>query len=51
MKTITALLFLSGLFALSGCGCPPPVRYPISGEVCAPDDPVHELRADIMPAL
>lgn len=27
-------------------GCTPPDRYPISGEECSADDPVHDIDAN-----
>ncbi|MEY3004326.1 MAG: hypothetical protein RLZZ491_1502 [Pseudomonadota bacterium] len=44
MKATLALLALAGLLALAACGAPPPRCYPISGQPCSPDDPVHDLR-------
>ncbi len=39
---IRSLLFLA-VFGL--VACEPVDRYPVSGEACAPDDPVKELDA------
>lgn len=49
MKAIVTLLALASTLALTACAQPPRC-YPISGQPCAPDDPVHDLRAD-WPAL
>lgn len=39
-----AFILFSGLMLLAACDIPTPVRYPISGIPCGPDDPVHDLR-------
>lgn len=41
MRVATLLLCLASL-ALSACAGPG--RYPLSGETCAPDDPVHDIQ-------
>jgi hypothetical protein len=43
MKTILCLMALAGVLALAACDRTPPRCYPISGQPCAPDDPVHDL--------
>jgi hypothetical protein len=49
MKAIVTLLALAGTLALAACD-QPPTCYPISGQPCSPDHPVHHMRADL-PAL
>ena len=51
VRMIAALMIFSGLILLSGCTGPAPCRYPISGAACAADDPVHDLRAGIIPPM
>lgn len=36
---------LAALLTLAGCDPEPATTYPISGEECAPDDPVRDLDA------
>jgi hypothetical protein len=51
VKLIAAVMLGFFLIWLSGCTATSPTRYPISGEPCAPDDPVHDLRADMIPPI
>ena len=48
--TATLVLCLA-LTWLSGCTDTPPTCYPLSGKPCAPDDPVHDLRPDMIPGI
>lgn len=41
MRVAPLPLFIA-LLALSACAGPG--RYPLSGETCAPDDPVHDMQ-------
>lgn len=49
MKAFVTLLALAGTFALAACDQPRPTCYPLSGQPCSPDDPVHDLRAGWLP--
>lgn len=46
MKYLTVLLLLSSMLSLTGCETTDPPTYPITGEQCSPDDPVHQLGVD-----
>lgn len=49
MKAIPILIF-TAFAALAGCT--DPEQYPISGQECSPDDPVHDLSAsDCIPPV
>jgi len=43
MKTMTTIAMIALLLAAAGCSDID--HYPISGQVCSPDDPVHDLDA------
>lgn len=50
MKAITILVMLAAFATISGCTDSD--HYPISGQECSPDDPVHDLSAsDCMPPV
>jgi predicted small lipoprotein YifL len=51
MKAIATLMALAALLALAACDQPRPTCYPISGQPCSPDDPVHGLRAGWVPLI
>lgn len=52
MRPFTMLLLLSCFVGLTACEEPAPATYPVSGQPCSPDDPVHDLDAgDCVPPV
>ncbi|PUB16186.1 hypothetical protein DFP92_10339 [Yoonia sediminilitoris] len=51
MKKVSTFAICAFLLAVAGCS--EPGRYPVSGEECAPTDPVQDMRASdcLVPAL
>jgi hypothetical protein len=49
MKAKITFLMLGFMLSLAACDQPRPTCYPISGQPCSPDDPVHDLRAFWVP--
>jgi hypothetical protein len=51
MKTTLFLMALAGMLTMAACNQAPPGCYPISGQPCSPDDPVHDLSPGWMMAV
>ena len=51
VKMTATLVLCLALTWLSACTDTPPTCYPLSGKPCAPDDPVHDLRPDVIPGI
>lgn len=43
MRPLFLSLIIGSISLLAACEKPEPATYPISGQPCSPDDPVHQL--------
>lgn len=43
MRPLLITLIFCTAWLVAGCEEPEPTTYPVSGQPCSPDDPVHEL--------
>ncbi|MDE3120608.1 MAG: hypothetical protein KGK00_02440 [Paracoccaceae bacterium] len=51
MRVFALLLIVLGVLTLSGCESPERGTYPLSGQPCSPNDPVHDLSGNCLPPL
>lgn len=46
MRPLVLALTVCTVSLLAACTAPEPTTYPVSGQPCAPEDPVHDLGPD-----